>query len=245
VAAPPEKPASKKKARPAKAPARPAARRRADGESTRARILAVALDLFRRKGFERATMREIAERAGLSLGAAYHYFGSKEEIALAFYREHLARHREVAETALASARDLRSRLEAVFASGLDVRGPDRPVLAALARTVLDVEHPLSLFADETRDVREGSIGLMREAVRCDEVPEDLREPLALALWALHLGLMLRLVLDDTPGQRATRSLMEGALDLVPPVVAILGSPLATPMREKLLAVMVEGGLMGR
>jgi len=218
--------------------------RRQDGEATRARIYATALDLFRRKGFDRATMRDVARAAGVSLGATYHYFPSKEAIALAFYREHQERHVEAARRSLASARSLRDRLDAVFVSALDVRGPDRPVFAALTRTVLDVNNPVSLFASETRDVREGNIALMREAATCDEVTEDLREPLALALWALELGLLLRFVLDDTPGQTATRKLMTGALDLVPPVVVILGSPFGAPMREQLLRVLAEGGLLG-
>lgn len=187
-------------------------------------------------------MREIARAAGVSLGAAYHHFPSKESIALAFYREHQERHVEVARKHLAGARSLRERLEAVFVSALDVRGPDRPVFAALTRTALDVENPISLFADETSDLRQSNIALMCEAANCAEVIEELREPLALALWALELGLLLRFVLDETPGQSATRKWMSGVLDLVPPIVAILGTPFAQPMREQLLKVMIEGGL---
>ena len=217
--------------------------RRQDGEATRARIYATALDLFRRNGFDRATMRDVARAAGVSLGAAYHYFPSKEAIALAFYREHQERHVEVARRSLATATTLRERLEAVFVSALDVRGPDRPVFAALTRTVLDIGNPISLFATETSDVRDGSIALLREAATCDEVRDDLREPLALALWALELGLLLRFVLDESAGQTATRKLMTGALDLVPPIVMILGSPFADPMRDQLLRVLADGGLL--
>ena len=54
-------------------------------EETRSRILAAAMDLFREKGFEAATMREIAAGAGVALGAAYYYFDSKDSIVLAFY----------------------------------------------------------------------------------------------------------------------------------------------------------------
>ena len=217
--------------------------RRQDGEATRARIYATALDLFRRNGFDRATMRDVARAAGVSLGAAYHYFPSKEAIALAFYREHQERHVEVARRSLGNAKSLRERLEAVFVSALDVRGPDRPVFAALTRTVLDIGNPISLFATETSDVRDGSIALLREAATCDEVRDDLREPLALALWALELGLLLRFVLDESAGQTATRKLMTGALDLVPPIVMILGSPFADPMRDQLLRVLADGGLL--
>jgi len=47
------------------------------GEQTRALILNTALDLLRERGYERTTMRAIANQAGVSLGNAYHYFGSK------------------------------------------------------------------------------------------------------------------------------------------------------------------------
>jgi len=54
-------------------------------EATRAQILDVALDLFRRHGFESTTMRGIAPEAGVSLGSAYYYFESKEDLVMAFY----------------------------------------------------------------------------------------------------------------------------------------------------------------
>ena len=64
------------------------------GEQTRALILNTALDLLRERGYERTTMRAIANKAGVSLGNAYHYFGSKEHLIQAFYHrlheEHLA-----------------------------------------------------------------------------------------------------------------------------------------------------------
>jgi AcrR family transcriptional regulator len=44
-------------------------------EATRAQILDVALDLFRRHGFESTTMRGIAAAAGVSLGSAYYFQG--------------------------------------------------------------------------------------------------------------------------------------------------------------------------
>jgi AcrR family transcriptional regulator len=48
------------------------------GEETRGRILAAALELFAESGFEGASTRAIAERAGINLPAIQYYFGSKE-----------------------------------------------------------------------------------------------------------------------------------------------------------------------
>src|SRR2546430_16903366 len=63
------------------------------GEQSRALILNTALDLLQEHGYEKTTMRAIAKRAGVSLGNAYHYFGSKEHLIQAFYHrlheEHL------------------------------------------------------------------------------------------------------------------------------------------------------------
>ncbi|HMG76002.1 MAG TPA: helix-turn-helix domain-containing protein, partial [Pyrinomonadaceae bacterium] len=52
----------------------------AKGEQTKALILNSALDLLGERGYEATTMRAIAKQAGVSLGNAYHYFGSKEHL---------------------------------------------------------------------------------------------------------------------------------------------------------------------
>ena len=55
------------------------------GELTRNTILESALQLFRDKGFDATTMRDVATRAGVALGAAYYYFDSKDAIVMGFY----------------------------------------------------------------------------------------------------------------------------------------------------------------
>ncbi len=57
---------------------------------TRTRIERAALDSFREHGVDAATTRDIARRAGLSEGALYRHFPSKEAIAeTLFYRLHI------------------------------------------------------------------------------------------------------------------------------------------------------------
>ena len=56
-----------------------------DSASTRERILDVALDLFTDQGFDGTSMREIAERLGISKPAIYYHFASKEEILMALH----------------------------------------------------------------------------------------------------------------------------------------------------------------
>src|SRR5438067_13611060 len=55
------------------------------GQRTRALILDSALALFAEKGYAATTMRDIAGRAGCSLGLAYRYYARKEDLILAFY----------------------------------------------------------------------------------------------------------------------------------------------------------------
>jgi TetR/AcrR family transcriptional regulator, regulator of cefoperazone and chloramphenicol sensitivity len=48
------------------------------GEDTRRRILETALEVFAAEGYEGASTRQLAERAGVNLPAIQYYFGSKE-----------------------------------------------------------------------------------------------------------------------------------------------------------------------
>lgn len=49
-------------------------------KDTRDRILQVALDLFIDQGYEKTSLREIAEKVGVTKAALYYHFSSKEEI---------------------------------------------------------------------------------------------------------------------------------------------------------------------
>lgn len=75
------------KDRPRAKPGRPAGETERD--ATRARLLAAALDLFGRQGYEGASTRRIAAAAGVNLAAIPYYFGGKEGLYLAV-AEHVA-----------------------------------------------------------------------------------------------------------------------------------------------------------
>jgi AcrR family transcriptional regulator len=53
-----------------------------DGD-TREKIRAVALELFSTKGFEQTSLREIAERVGLTKASLYYHYSSKQSLLLA------------------------------------------------------------------------------------------------------------------------------------------------------------------
>jgi AcrR family transcriptional regulator len=61
--------------------AAPAGTRRPRG-STRERILDIALDLFNEQGYDKTSLREIAERLGTTKAAIYYHFERKEDILL-------------------------------------------------------------------------------------------------------------------------------------------------------------------
>lgn len=57
---------------------------------TRAALLDAAARVYARRGFDGATLDEVAAEAGFTKGAVYSHFGSKEKLLLALSEEHLA-----------------------------------------------------------------------------------------------------------------------------------------------------------
>lgn len=54
--------------------------RRRDSAATRAALLAAAQELFAERGYERATVRDIAAHAGVNQALLFRYFGTKDEL---------------------------------------------------------------------------------------------------------------------------------------------------------------------
>lgn len=57
-----------------------AARRQEQGRKTEQLILQTALTLMRRRGFDKVSVRDICREAGITTGAFYHHFSSKEAL---------------------------------------------------------------------------------------------------------------------------------------------------------------------
>src|SRR2546423_15701713 len=57
---------------------------------TRSRIQAIALELFAEQGYEKTSLREIAERLGVTKAALYYHFKSKEDIVRSFTEDYRA-----------------------------------------------------------------------------------------------------------------------------------------------------------
>jgi AcrR family transcriptional regulator len=118
---------------------RPGARQR--GEDTRRRILETALGLFAAEGFDSASTRAIAERAGVNLPAIQYYFGSKEGL----YRAAIAHIGEQATQAIAP---IATRVH----DALDSGAPGRVQLINLLCEMVDAL--VTMFLDDSLPERE-------------------------------------------------------------------------------------------
>jgi AcrR family transcriptional regulator len=71
---------------------------------TQRALLEAAREVFTSRGFSEASIAEVVERAGSSVGSLYHHFGGKSELFLALWQEHQMAHEQVASEAVAQAR---------------------------------------------------------------------------------------------------------------------------------------------
>jgi AcrR family transcriptional regulator len=215
----------------------------AKGAATRDHLLEVALALFRERGFDETTMRDIAARAGLSLGAAYHYFSNKEAIVLAYYAAVQAHHLELVRRRFAETEQFRERLAIVLHTKLDVLAGDRRLLGALLRFTGDPKHPLSFLGKGTRPIQLASIGAFNEAMGDVAMPADVRHIAPTVLWAMHMGILLYFLYDESPNQARTRRLVDGATDIAVRLIGTLRFPLFKPIRTRLTALLEDAGLV--
>jgi AcrR family transcriptional regulator len=205
---------------------------KAKSDETRARILAAAMELFRRQGFEETTMREIAAGAGVATGAAYYYFDSKEAIVLAFYDQSVREMEPLLEAALAGSKDLKARVGALLEVKFQYFEPNRRLLGTLAAHA-DPEHRLSPFSPQTREMRERDMKFFERALEGSRirVTGELGQHLPRILWMYQMGLILFWIYDRSPAQRRTRMLVEKSLGIVVRLIKVSEFPLLRPVRR--------------
>jgi AcrR family transcriptional regulator len=215
------------------------------GEATRSLVLRTALGLFRERGVDAVTMREIAKSADVALGATYYYFPSKEAIVQAYYDQvqgdHLAR---VSAQFVEAKLNLEERLRIAFHSKFDILKGDRKLLGALFRYAGEPEHQLSVFGAATQVNRQQSMAVFKLAIIGEErLPKDILAVLPMALWSLSMGFLLYFIYDNSPRQERTYKLIDGALELLVPLLSLVKSPLFKPFRGSLFALLRDTGLL--
>lgn len=208
-------------------------------EDTRRRIYEAALKLFREKGFEQTTMRDIAGKAGVALGAAYYYFSAKEAIVLAFYQEMQESSQGAILEAMAGHKKLKDRIRCVLEKRLESLAPNRKFCDALFRHAPDTSDPLSPFSTETRPIREKAIEHLRVALEGSDVkvPADLKQQLPYLLWLYQMAIILFWLYDRSPRQERTEKLIEKSLGLLVNLLRLSGLPLMKPLRKAALELM--------
>ena len=205
-------------------------------EDTRRKIYEAAMEMFREKGFEETTMRDIAAKAGVALGGAYYYYSSKDAIVLAFYREMQETSTPLVGGALAEKKKLKERIRAVLDQRLKLLAPNRKFCAALFRHAPDGADPLSPFSEESSLIRDAAIEQMRVAIEGGDVkiPADLKPRLPYLLWLYQMALIMFWLYDHSPDQERTQRLMEKSLSLLVNLLRISSLPLMKPLRKTAL-----------
>ena len=97
------------------------AQRKDKSQAMREKILNTATQLFIQKGSEKTSMQDIAQTAGISKGAIYHHFKSKDEIVLAVIRSRQELMEEEMKQWLKATENLtgREQLQTILKSNLE------------------------------------------------------------------------------------------------------------------------------
>jgi AcrR family transcriptional regulator len=215
-----------------------AAGRTPRSEVTRTRIVEAALRLFGENGYDRTTMRAIAREAGVSVGNAYYYFKSKEELVQGFYDRIAELHGRQSADLLAGQRDFAGRLRAVMLGWLDVAAPYHEFGRQFFVNAADPESPLSPFSPESSPARDAQIAIHRAVVEGSDTRIDpaLRAELPELLWLYHMGVVLFWVHDRSPGCRRTRMLVERTVPLLDRVVGLSRLRVLRPVTGEIVAL---------
>ena len=179
-------------------------------DATRRRIVETALDLFRSRGFEATTTRDIARAAGIASGTLFNYFDTKEAIV-----------GRLAEESLANARsgfakqpvdgDLGEELFALTAAELRGLKPLRKFIAPLLESVLC---PLAAGSRSgtTDAFRADHLEIVAEIASRHGIAD--LSPVALQVyWALYTGALTFWAADTSPRQEDTLALLDQSFNM--------------------------------
>jgi AcrR family transcriptional regulator len=157
-----------------------------DASDTRDRIRAVAVELFTERGYEKTSLREIADRVGITKASLYYHYPSKQALLLAIVEPFLA---DWAATMDAAERLSRTpdNVRFVLEREIDAMLRHRAATAMLLRDVAAVVTALAPKLDEIKQIGDrmqtwlaGSDPAPEELIRAMAAVEVLRTTLAAA-----------------------------------------------------------------
>src|SRR5215211_7915363 len=212
-------------------------------QRTRERILESALALFAEKGYEATTMRDVAARAGTSLGLAYRYYASKEGFALEPYLRLAEASQEWARGNLPEG-TIAERFERTMLAKLDQVKAHRGPLAALLVKALDPNSPTSALGEGTAVVREKMGSVFLEVVKgaSDAPSEKQTRELGVVLYGLHLAILLYRFHDKTADARDTRELVSSTRQAIRFLRPALRLPSTARVLSRLTGALVAVGI---
>ncbi|MDQ2710599.1 MAG: TetR family transcriptional regulator [Actinomycetota bacterium] len=201
---------------------------------TRAQIVDAALTLFREQGYQRTTMRAVATAAGVSVGNAYYYFASKEELVQGFYDVLVDEHARRCTEVFAAGTDFADRLRGVLLAWLEAAAPYHSFAGQFFATAAQPANPLSPFSPASTPTRKAAVAIYRELVTgsSTQVSGELAAELPELLWLYQLGVVLYWVHDSSPALARTRLLVEHTVPMVARLVRLSRLPLVRPLARQ-------------
>jgi AcrR family transcriptional regulator len=209
-------------------------------EVTRAKIVDAALSLFTERGFEQTTMRLIADRAGVSVGNAYYYFRSKEDLMQAYYHSLFEAFSTSVAPVLETETDFVGRLVGAVNTWVDTARPYHAFAAAFFRIAADPSSPLSPFSAESKPTRDAMIQVFEQVVSGSKKlrgSTEVRERLPELLWLFHMGVVLRWVYDKSPDQAETKLMVEQTAPVIGQLVGLSRLPVLRGSANDLMALL--------
>jgi AcrR family transcriptional regulator len=174
----------------------------AGGADARTRIQDVALRLFIDEGYDKTSLREIAEQLGVTKAALYYHFPTKEDIVTSLIDERIGRIDELVQWARQQPRTAQTRRELIRRYAMDLHNGER-------------HHTIMRFFERNQTVVKtlGAGQRMRQSIsRLIDLLAEPEEPLevqlrrALAVLAIHAGSFLLVDREATDIDRRTASL---------------------------------------
>jgi AcrR family transcriptional regulator len=195
----------------------------AKGDSTRKSLYAIAVEEFAKRGYDGTTLRDVADKAGVSVGLLYRYFPSKRSVVLALYDNLSAEYAGRAEKM--SPGKWRDRFMFALTTSLEVLTPHRKILSSLV-SVLVGNTEDGIFAPEVAFSRLRVQKVFQNAVAgaSDAPREAVGAALGRLLYLVHLATILWWLLDRSPRQSATTALLSLLKQALPAAAMTLRIP---------------------
>jgi AcrR family transcriptional regulator len=175
-------------------------RREAAKAEKRARIREAALALFREKGIDATTTRDVADRAGIAAGTLFLYVRDKDDLVHFVFRDEITRVVEQRFASIPARASIVTRLVHVFSGLLEFYASDRVVARRLLREILFSSGGESESVTFTLEFIARIGSEIEAAVARREVPETKRiaPRLATDVFALYFGAVLTVIHGVAP-----------------------------------------------